>query len=187
MRRMNRLLAALVLAIGTTWLPLTTALACSCGFAGYEEAIAAADVAFIGTVVGESEPALAQGMETARYAFDVALSKAPLPNPFEMDSTFGNGANCGFDMGVGEEWLVIASEWEGRLETNLCTGTTLTEDLDPSEFNRIKLALSPNDPAALPEDPGFTLDVPLPVIAILATTLVVGAFMVVAFRRDGVR
>jgi hypothetical protein len=90
-------------------------------------------------------------------------------------------------MTVGEEWLVIASEWEGRLETNLCTGSTLTEHLDPPELERIELAMSPNEPAAVPEEPGFSLaSVPAPVIGIVAAALLIGAVGVVAFRRDRV-
>jgi hypothetical protein len=180
-------MAALVLAIGAASVPLTAAVACSCGFPGYAEAIASADVAFVGTVVGEREPALAQGMETARYAFDVSLSKTPMQSPYEMDTTFGNGANCGLDMGVGEEWLVIASQWEGRLETNLCTGTTLTGSLDPEELDRIEQALEPNDPPAGSENSGLALEVPAPILGMLAAVLAVGALSVIAFRRDRVR
>jgi hypothetical protein len=186
MRPIRLVLAAAVLALTTTTLSATTALACTCRMGGLGEMVAAADVAFIGTVVGEREPDDMGTFEPATYAFDVAMSKAPLPNPFEMDSTYGIGANCGFDMTVGEEWLVIASEWEGRLETNLCTGSTRTEFLDPPELERIKLAMAPNDPPAVPEDPGFSLDVSAPVIGILAAAVLVGAVGVVAFRRDRV-
>jgi hypothetical protein len=180
---MRRLLLAVALALGTTALPTTTALACTCGFSSHEEAAAAADVAFIGTVVHEREPGLfAEGTDTARYSFDVERSKMSLPSPFEIDSWFGSDAGCGFDMTVGEEWLVMAAEREGRLETHLCMGTTLTDELDPDELDRIEAALPLNDVAF--EDAGFTLDLPAPVIGILATSLVMGAVGVLAFRRD---
>jgi hypothetical protein len=186
MRRLGRALAALALALGAASLPQTVAVACSCGFAGYDDTVAAADVAFIGTVVGENEPPPG-GMMAARYAFEVELSKAPMPSPYEMDATFGGDANCGFDMGIGEEWLVIASEWEGRLETNLCNGTTLTADLDRGELGRVKGMLTPNDPTAVPEQPGFILDVPAPILGMLGAVAVVGALSVLAFRRDRIR
>lgn len=186
MRRLSSVLAALALALGASSLPLTAAVACSCGFSGYDKMIAAADVAFIGTVVGENEPPPG-GMMAARYAFEVELSKAPMPTPYEMDATFGNDANCGFDMTIGEEWLVIASEWEGRLETNLCNGTSLTENFDRGELGRIEGMLSPNDPTAVPEDAAFPPDIPAPILGMLAAAFMVGVLSVLAFRRDRVR
>ena len=69
-----RVLAALVLAAGSAWVPFQSALACSCGFSGYPEAIAAADVAFIGTVVGAAEPGILADdvMPLATVTFDIS-------------------------------------------------------------------------------------------------------------------
>ncbi len=189
MRPMSRVLAAFALAVGTTALPATTAFACSCAFFGYEEAIAAADVAFIGTVVAEEGEQVIEleQFPTARTAFEVSHSKESMASPFVLDVASGGGASCGLDMSIGEEWLVIASAWEGRLSTDLCTGTTLTNDVDPGELNRIKLALPLNDSIAVADDSGFTLDVPAPVIGVLAAALLIGAVGMLAFRRDGLR
>ena len=189
MRRLTRVVAGLAISLGAAAVPIDAVLGCSCvGFDSYEAAIAAADVAFIGTLLDEREPAQPVGIQpTARYAFDVGQSKGPVPNPFEIDATFGGDGNCGFDMTIGQEWLVIASEWQGGLGTNSCTGTTLTTNIEPEELEHIRGALLPIEPAALPEPPGFALDLPLPVIGILTAMLVVGVASATAFRRGGSR
>ena len=188
MRPMSRILAAFALAVGTTTFA-TTAFACSCAFSGYEEAIAAADVAFIGTVVAEEgEPPIElEAFPTARTVFEVSHSKEPMASPFELEVAAGGGASCGLDMSVGEEWVVIASEWEGRLVTDLCTGSTLAVDIDAGELARIEGALSPNDPVAVPEEHRSLVDIPTPVIGIVAAAFLIGAAGLVAFRRDRVR
>lgn len=187
MRPTVRLLGALVIALAAGAAPTGVALACSCGFPGYADAIAGADVAFIGTVVAENEPdgfGGGRAMPQAMYAFDVARSKAPMESPYELSVTFGDGANCGFDMSVGEEYVVIASEWEGTLTTNLCDGTALTEHIDPGELGRIEHALAVNEPGyAAPE--AFRLDVPVPLVVGAGALLVVGLLSLLAFRRAG--
>ena len=188
-RHAARFAMAIALALAVTTVPISQVAACSCGFPGYQEAIAAADVAFIGTVVAKGEPPLFGGdpMQTAPHAFAVTRSKTQMSSPFELEVAAGGGASCGLDMSVGEEWVVIASEWEGRLRTDLCTGSALATDLDPAELARIEDALSLNDPAVDSEEQSSPLDIPAPVIGILAAALLIGAAGFVAFRHGRVR
>jgi hypothetical protein len=207
MRQMGRILAAIVLALGCTWVPMEAALACSCGFPGYREAIAMAEVAFVGTVVGATEPEQPGGdiNPMATVAFDVSRSRDPMPSPFELGVTFGGGANCGFDMAIGEEWLVIASAHEGRMQTNLCNGTALTDSLDADTRLVLDAALQAHDPLApdggnepdparepdeKAEAPAMADEVPAspfptPVLVAIGAFLVIGGISVVAFRREG--
>ena len=185
MRIFARLLGAIVLAVAASAAPTGTAVACSCGFSGYADAIAAADVAFIGTVVAEHEPnGFDELMPEAIYAFEVARAKAPMESPYELSVVFGDGANCGFDMSIGEEYVVIASAWEGHLTTNLCNGTALTEHLDPGELGRIEHALAINDPDDVAVE-SSRLDVPGPVLAGGGGLVLVGLISLLAFRRAG--
>lgn len=172
--------------------PMSSVLACSCGFAGYADAIAAADVAFVGTVVAEAEPAGLDGgrpLPQATYAFDVSRSKGPMESPYELSVSFGNGANCGLDMSVGEEYVVIASEWEGNLTTNLCSGTALTDHIDPGELNRIEDALAVHEPGEVMPSPSesSTPDVPVPVMVGGTGLLLIGVVSLLAFRRSASR
>jgi hypothetical protein len=187
MRKIARIAAAAALAIGCASIPLDAALACSCAFPGYREAIATADVAFVGTVVGEKEPGPALGavgMPMAVYAFAVERSKQPMQSPFEVAATFGGDANCGFDMAIGEAWLVIASVWEGRLETNSCTGTTRVDGLDADTLLVLDAALEANASNVSPEDDGLEVQVPTPVLLAGGTMLVLGLVSLLVFRRE---
>lgn len=182
------LLVAFVVALAAAAAPSGVVLACSCAFPGYIEAIASADVAFIGTVVGEEEPAGfdERPMPEARYAFSIARSKAPMTSPFELGVVFGNGANCGFDMSLGEEYVVIASVWEGRLMSNLCHGTTLTESLEEVDLLAIEGALPIREAAREPHESSW-LEVPAPLAAAVGVVLLIGLVSVLAFRRGYAR
>lgn len=185
MRTIARITGSLVLALAAASVPTGVALACSCAFPGYADAIAGADVAFIGTVVGASEPDGSgnEPIPEARYAFEVERSKAPMTSPFELSVAFGGDANCGFDMAVGETYLVIASEWDGRLTTSLCSGTTLTERMDRGELGRAEHALPATGPADRTAEP-FRLDVPAPVAVGAGALVLIGLISLLAFRRD---
>jgi hypothetical protein len=181
-----RAILALIFATAAAMVPIGKAAACSCGWSGYEEAIAGADVAFVGTVVAMDAPPLIGGgaFTTVRHSFDVRRSKTPIQSPFVVEVASGSEAGCGLDMAVGEEWVVIASVWDEKLQTNLCSGSALAADLERGELGRIEHALAPNDLASVPEPSGFALDVPAPVIGILAVALIILGVGFVAFRRD---
>jgi hypothetical protein len=191
-----RVAAAVAFAFTLTWLPNSIAYACSCGFLGYEEAIATADFAFVGTVVGEEEPLqIVTGFDPARYAFEVSASKRPMNSPFVVETAFGaGGANCGFDMSVGEDWLVVGEVLEGRPQTNLCYGTAQFASLDPAARRAAEVALTVAAPTARPTDaasasaegaPAQPVDV-LPVLAIGGVAIVLAVAGYAAFRRERV-
>ncbi len=185
MRSITRILVAVGLSVGAAWLPVQTAFACSCGFPGYRDAIAAADVAFVGRVVGEAEPGVMAGdLPTATVAFDVTRAKAPIASPFELEVAFGGDANCGFDMAIGEEWLVIASAHDGRLQTNLCNGTARADGLDDDTRLVLDAAFEANDAAAAPADDAFDLRVPTPVLLAIGAVGLLAAVSFLAFRRE---
>jgi hypothetical protein len=162
-------------------------MACSCGFLGYPEGIAAADIAFIGTVVGANEPDSLgpDGFARAEYAFDVERSASPIETPFRLQSWFGNEAGCGLDMAVGERWLVLASMESGAPMTDLCTGTTRHDALDEATLANVEplLQVEPT-PAESGSGAGDGLRLPTgPVLGIVGAIVLVGAVSVVAFRR----
>jgi hypothetical protein len=182
MRPIAPLVTAAALALLAAWVPLGTVVACSCAFVGYPEAVAQADIAFVGTVIGEAEPGNPGGLDTARYAFDVDRATTPLESPLEIDALFGNGANCGVDMAIGEEWLVIATIEGGRPTTNLCTGSTLTISMDAETRELLGTAMEPVEggPANVADDRSASL----PLVIAMGAVLIIGGVSVVAFRRE---
>jgi hypothetical protein len=182
----TRLIAASLLAITSTLVPTATAQACSCAFTSHVEAIAAADVAFIGTVTArEAQPLFADPFATTEHAFEVTRSKAPMQTPFALEVASGGGASCGLDMSIGEEWVVIASAWEDGLQTSLCSGSMRAADFAPGELARIEDALPHDDP-----DPAASIEgelfIPTPVIIVAAVAALVASVSLLAFRRDRV-
>lgn len=181
--RAPRIILAIVAAVGAAWLPSGSVMACTCGFASYAEMIAAAEVAFVGSVVSEAEPNELTGpISLATYAFEVERAEEPLLVPYEIDVWFGGDANCGLDMAVGEEWVVVARRHEGRLDVNACTGTARIADLDPPTVARIE--------AALPQQPKVVsvhtpVLIPGAMLAAAAGVAVIGLLSLLAFQRRG--
>ena len=97
-----RVLAALVLAIGLSAVPLSIARACSCmDPGGPAEIIEAAELAFIGTVVNggrRGDGPFGPGAPMVRYAFDVERASAPISSDVVHVEALddGGGASCGF-------------------------------------------------------------------------------------------
>ena len=182
MRRAMRLLRAVAVAVLLTSVPIATVSACSCAFLGYPEAIASADVAFVGTVVGADEPAVLNGLPEATYAFDVERGTQPVASPFTVRSVVGDGANCGLDIDVGQRWLVLASMEGGVPTTNLCSGSTPFEGLDDATRAQIDPLLTEEATVGEPAEEGLPLP-PGPVLAIVGVLALVVIVSAVAFRR----
>lgn len=123
-QRLARLAASLALLAALLTLPATSVLACSCVHAEPAERLAGSDVVFIGSVIEEREPEEPSAFAEAIYLFDVERSRQPIGSPYGVAVWFGGDANCGFDMTVGERWLVFATVEDGVPRTNLCQGTT---------------------------------------------------------------
>jgi hypothetical protein len=120
-------------------------------------------------------------LASATYLLTVSRSKGPIDSPFAVQALFGDAGDCGVDMAVGEEWLVIASVADGRLRTTLCDGTAQTAKLDAQTRADVDAALVPLEPViGAPEVQELNLT--LPAAGVVATVIVVGA-CALAFRR----
>lgn len=146
------------LAISTLAAPVATVHACSCMAFSTAEAVAAADLAFVGTVTdsvpGGQDPAM--GMALVRYAFEIERASEQVGPIMEVVSHDDpGGAACGFAFGVGERWFVASASEGGLLRTNLCSGNRLVDDLSPAEADEL-VALLPAEPVAQSPDPEST-------------------------------
>lgn len=134
--RVHRIVATFALLLALVALPVTTVRACSCTGGGPEERVGRADVLFIGVVIEEREPEQTAGFSEAVYIFDVERSIDPIVTPYGIAAWWGGDANCGFDMNVGERWVVFATLENGVPRTNLCQGTEPMPVRDP-ELRRV--------------------------------------------------
>ena len=186
LRHMTRLLLAAGLALGLSTVPIATVQACSCAMPGSPaETAAAADLAFIGTVVDTAPaPAEAEGVGgMVRYAFEVERASAATDAVVEVRAIGGDGgASCGIEFGLGERWFVAADGDAGTLQTNLCSGNLVADGMAEAELERLADAL-PVVPA--PEDAspveGEETDPSLLLPAAIAALAIAGT-LVVAFR-----
>lgn len=118
----------------------------------------------------------------ATYAFEVERAKEPLLVPYEIDVWFGGDANCGLDMAVGEEWVVVALRHEGRLDANACTGTARVADLDPPTVARIEATLPRQPKVASTRTPVSASGA---MLAVATGVAVIGVLSLLAFQRRG--
>jgi hypothetical protein len=163
--------AALSLAVGASAVPFAQVAACDCSMMEPEQAAAAADVAFTGTVVGE-EPVPVEaraGMgfgDEVRYAFDVdGVAKGDVGSAVEILSG-GVGAGCGMTFRHGERWLIFGTIERNALTTHLCAGNVA---LGPDE----KAPIEVSAPSVSSQEQGN--GVPLGVLAPVAVLLAVAA------------
>lgn len=185
---MIRLLFATAAAVGLSSVPISVALACSCMMPGTPaEAVAASDLAFVGTVVDITPvPDDPRGFgPTVRYAFRIERASADVDGDVVEVRALGGdgGASCGFEFGAGERWFVGAQRTAAGLETGLCSGNLLIEELSDADFERVVDAL-PNRPML---SASSTLDagISIPPAALVAggALVAIGAIAFVAFRR----
>jgi hypothetical protein len=181
--RLVRLSVALALAIAIGWVPVSRVAACSCALSELPEALASADVAFVGRI-GSATEEPGDPMLGARvaYHFEVERSRDAIPAAeLSVVAWPDNGANCGITLAVDERWLILAYAVEDVLETNGCNMNRRLDGSDAELEATISelLTVVPDDAPA--EDAGLT--VPTPVVfgaGALAVVAVVGLF---AFRR----
>jgi hypothetical protein len=193
--RHMRLRAALglLLALGLLAAPVSVVLACSCAFLGgpvdmARQAIADAEVAFIGTVVGtEPAPPDPAGFgPMVRYAFAVERATVPVDDLIEVRALDdGGGASCGFTFGINETWFVTTDQQDGVLHSGLCHGNLELEALADVDRDRIAAMLTAQ-PRSSPEDDAREAGW-LPIAGIAIAALAVGGTMVFAFRKDVLR
>lgn len=161
-RPIVRCLVAAALAITTLAAPVATVHACSCMAFSAAEAVKAADLAFVGTVVdsapGGQDPAM--GMALIRYAFEVERASEPIGPIVEVVSHDDpGGASCGFTFGGAERWFVASTSEGGLLRTNLCSGNRFMDDLGSAELDEL-VRLLPAEPVAESPDPAAPSETP---------------------------
>lgn len=178
-------LAAVALAVVLTAVPISRVAACSCAAFSTEEAIANAQLAFIGTVADQKEVGVRNdfGDEMRQYAFAVERATAAT-DAVAIVRAGTSGASCGITFANGERWLIIATRGQTGLETSLCSGNLRLADLEVAEAERISALLPPvsGEPPASGEEFADEPGVPMGPIAIGAAALLLAAAAFVAFR-----
>ena len=179
-----RFLLSVLLAVASLLAPTASVLACSCmGGMSLAATLGGNDVVLLGTVVDAVEaPGGDMGQQMA-YAVEVERSSQPVAATVEVRATFGDGgASCGFEFGVGERWFIGAFEQDGVLQTNLCSGNALADELPDADVDEI-VALLPSEPEVEPTVPAAaTPELPWGPIGLGAGALVILAITVLAFR-----
>lgn len=131
-RRAHRLVAAVavvaVAVVAALVVGAGRATACSCERpSAPEEAMAAADMVFVGTVVDVGEvvhgdPALGPSLRRIRLEVSEVF-KGPVPAQVDVHTPDGGEAACGYDFEVGRAELVYASRWDGPMTASFCSRT----------------------------------------------------------------
>ncbi len=98
------------------------ATACSCLYGGPCQD-AKARVIFTGRVVDATRAGLG-----STYTFEVTEVFRGMPARRVQVSAGNDGASCGYQFQIGEEYLVYANEDNGVLSTNLCNGNKVLQD-----------------------------------------------------------
>jgi hypothetical protein len=184
-RRALRIFQALLLAIGVTAVPVATVMACSCAATDFNEAVATADLAIVGTAIA-AEPAsndeFGQGALLTKW--QLSRSRDPLgTDSIAIRSVKDSGANCGISFGSGERWIVLAYRGEQGLETNGCMQNRRLDGSDPEMESAVDSML-PEVTAVEPEAESG-LQVPAPIVLLAAAGLFIGVASLIAFRRAG--
>lgn len=180
---MRRWILALAVALGVAVVPSGRAAACDCALLDLAQAVADADVAVVGTLVGQSEPAIdpvaAPGTEQ-RWTWRLERSRDPIPGAeVTLLAPMNDGANCGVSFGLQERWLVLAHDDGGVLRTNSCLPNRLLTEADP-EVEAIVATFQPVEEGG--QDTGLTI--PTPVLGLAAVVAVIGVVSLWAFRRE---
>jgi hypothetical protein len=152
--------------------------ACSCVSTSPEQAEAASDAVFTGTVVATAQiPAVGRddfaGMHDILYTFAVdGVVKGDLPAEVAVVGG-SSGASCGMSFAAETRYLVFANLDAGNLVTNLCSGNT---ELQRNEAGPL--------PARAPDSPEPRSEPPLGLIIVGGIVLLLASLSAVAFRRS---
>jgi hypothetical protein len=119
-----KMLAALVVVALMTAVQPACVFACSCvPPPPPAEALANSTAVFAGQVTEIVAPANLGGPDPVQVTFAVSKGWKGAEQPTIVLNTSGSSASCGFEFVKGQEYLVYATTFEGRLETGLCTRT----------------------------------------------------------------
>lgn len=182
---MKRTALALVLALGSLVIPAARVAACDCASVELGDAVRAADLAFVGTVVGAAEAAIpGRGPAEVSWSWQVERARdAGTPPAVSVQAFANDGANCGVSFAVGERWLVLVHREEGMLRTNGCLPNQNLGEADPGR-DALIAELVAAEVEATNQQQGFTI--PGQVLALGAGLLGLLAVSAWAFRRDRV-
>lgn len=169
--------------------PMSTALACSCMALSTPEALAFADVAFVGTptaVDGPEPGPIQSSLDPVHYAFAVdQVFKGDAVGAEVVATTAMDGASCGTSFGIDERWLVFANVSEGELHTGLCSGNVLLSDPKTEAATLAELGPPIAEPEPTPQGAAAEpFELPMPLLAGLAVAAVVIGVSAWAFRRE---
>jgi hypothetical protein len=182
-RSVIRLLQSAILAIGLAAVPVATVVACSCAMTEFDEAIATADVAVVGVAVASAPAGGDELGEAVLTTWQLSRSRDPLDtDAIAIRSVKDSGANCGISFASGERWLVLAYRGEQGLETNGCMMNRRLDGSDPEAETAVASMLVAVTPTEVKSSPG--VEIPVPVLVLLATGMLVAGASLVAFRRS---
>jgi hypothetical protein len=193
-RRVVRSAIACAFALAATTIPISQVAACLCAGGELPVAIPNADVAFVGVAEATADGPPADNQRRTLYTFSVERASRETGPTIEVAAWAGSGSSCGIDFGMGERWVVLATRWEGALDTNLCSGNLRVDDLEPAQRADLPRLLPIVPEAAqerAPEQVSTALERVLPAIAVgVAVLALVGAVAVVGIvagrrNRDG--
>lgn len=182
MLKLPRPILAVAAALAFTTVPTASVFACSCMETSVEQAVAEADLAFVGTLVSvEARPPddFVQPM-----AMEWAIERSRDPLSVDRATILGwpnDGANCGVSFEVGERWLVLASMTDGELETHGCLPNRPLDTDDP-ETAAIVDAMTPVGSSPTPEAAEGG-ELPLPLIGGAVALGLLALLSLIAFRR----
>jgi hypothetical protein len=128
-RMLRRLLAVTALSsLVSVAAPVSHVLACSCVQLGAGDALANAEVAWVGVVTAVDDPQTGQAamQDPVHYTFAVEESlKGTLGTSIDVSSA-RSGASCGQEFALAQRWKVFAfADDQGHLQTGLCSGNEL--------------------------------------------------------------
>jgi hypothetical protein len=185
---MVRSIAAMLLVLTASAVSAAPARACSCvQSAGLREAIASAELAFVGTPVGERAvgkdrtgfgPLIGTTFRVERASSETAARLEIAARPGEDEGA------CGFSFGLHERWLVMAHRSGGLLQTSSCAENRPLGAIAPAELALLD-ELLPHVTVAADREPGDAGTAWLPAVAAAAAAmLAIGLFAAAAFRRS---
>jgi hypothetical protein len=183
---MVRILGAMLIAVAASVVAVAPAHACSCvQWADLREAVTSAELAFVGTPVGESPagkdgtgfgPLIATTFRVERASTDATprLEVAARPG--------GDEGACGFSFSLHERWLVMTHRSGGMMQTSSCAGNRPIGTMAPADLALLEELLPHATSTADPEpvDAGTPW---LPALAVAAAAmLAIGLVAAAAFR-----
>lgn len=130
LNRMTRLIGATALVLMVSAIgPIAQVYACSCMILGPGDALANADVAFVGVVARIDDPTAAPVVSSGDPVFYTFAVEEPLkgePGAQLVVSSSRDSASCGVTFNVAERWRVYANaDGEGGVVTGSCSGNEL--------------------------------------------------------------